>query len=428
MISPVKPFDSYKWHWLHYQPSEGLLAAPVFLGVLRTAYDFNGEKKTSLDLKRKLAQVEMDTKSKVRLGRDVERNLFRNSGQYWYGTGLLTEDKKGIITVTRLGEQVATGIISSDEFVALMIRNTVLPNPRTFKKEEVSAWEKAKLRIKPFELILGVIGMLSSEYGLENSYLTPKELIAVLIPLAGNKVGAEEIASYIMKTRSGKLSILTIKNVKKKKAPQFHVDGWPNYVPQSNDSRLAREFLLFLANFDVLRIDKCGANVYEHKYFLDVILQLDFETGQDESYFEDPSKTQQAVQSSKKSNIPNLVERQRVVTNSLYRPGQAKFRTEVFDAADGKCLISGEGIQTVLEAAHIIPVGKGGSDEVGNGFCLRIDLHKLYDAGKIRIHENGIIAFADEVKRATSYSGLPSKVVFPKDVNKANIVWRNKYL
>ncbi len=46
--------------------------------------------------------------------------------------------------------------------------------------------------------------------------------------------------------------------------------------------------------------------------------------------------------------------------------------------------------------AHIIPVGHGGTDAVGNGLCMRVDIHRLFDNGKIRIAPDG------EVEHLTS--------------------------
>jgi predicted restriction endonuclease len=97
-------------------------------------------------------------------------------------------------------------------------------------------------------------------------------------------------------------------------------------------------------------------------------------------------------------------------------------------AAQGQCLLTGETIPDVLEAAHIIPVGHGGKDEVGNGFCLRIDIHRLYDAGKLRVFSNGRVHLSDEIGDAISYSGLPNEIVLPEPILTANVDWRNQYL
>jgi putative restriction endonuclease len=67
------------------------------------------------------------------------------------------------------------------------------------------------------------------------------------------------------------------------------------------------------------------------------------------------------------------------------RPGQAKFRQAVLEAYDFQCAISGETCREVLEAAHIQPYIDSRSDDIRNGLALRIDLHRLFDAGLLTI-------------------------------------------
>jgi hypothetical protein len=87
--TPVKPFDTYKWRWLSVQPTEGLLKPAVFLGVLRALDKCEGLRPSNQSVYDALLLVEQETQSSVSLARDLDRNLLRNSGQYWKGTGLL---------------------------------------------------------------------------------------------------------------------------------------------------------------------------------------------------------------------------------------------------------------------------------------------------------------------------------------------------
>lgn len=410
MISPVKPFDSYKWRWLSVQPTEGLLKAPVFLGVLRALQLFEGEPFSSEDLRDELQVVQDETKTTVTLARpELDRNLFRNSGQYWKGTGLL-EPITGKIQLTNLGHKIANGTITHDEFAALMIRNTVLPNPITYQQDEIQKWKDAGLRIKPFELILSLMTILGKKYGPREASLSPNELIAIVVPLVGAKAPLELIADSVIQVRIGKLD----------------VSRWPNCAPAANDRRLAREFLLFLGNFEICRTDDAAS--YQQQFVLDELLQDIVEVEADDSFLEDKTKIENEVEASRKSVFPVMIERRRVATNVLSRSGQAKFRKDVIGAAAGECLLTGERTPDVLEAAHIIPVGHGGRDDVGNGFCLRMDIHRLFDAGKLRIKVDGNVVLGDQIKSAVSYSGLPAKIVFPAPVILANIDWRSKYL
>ena len=104
MTPPEKPFDGYKWRWAVYAPTESLNNPPIFLGVLRALRQFEGQPPSSAGLITALEEVERETKSPVRLGRTSDRNLIRNSGQYWKIFGLL-EDRSGIIILTDFGKQ-----------------------------------------------------------------------------------------------------------------------------------------------------------------------------------------------------------------------------------------------------------------------------------------------------------------------------------
>lgn len=73
-----------------------------------------------------------------------------------------------------------------------------------------------------------------------------------------------------------------------------------------------------------------------------------------------------------------------------------RFRSKIINR-DKKCAISGETTEKTLDAAHIIPIKEGGKDEPGNGIALRIDIHRLYDAGTFLIHpESGRPVINDE--------------------------------
>lgn len=122
---PQKPFPSYKWRWLSVQPTESLLKPEIFLGVLRALEKCEGIAPSDQKVFDELLVVETETNSPVTLARDLERNLLRNSGQYWKGTGLLAP-ATGRIELTDLGHQVARGGVTQGEFAAIMVQQTVL--------------------------------------------------------------------------------------------------------------------------------------------------------------------------------------------------------------------------------------------------------------------------------------------------------------
>ena len=57
------------------------------------------------------------------------------------------------------------------------------------------------------------------------------------------------------------------------------------------------------------------------------------------------------------------------------------FRTKVLNADNGKCVITGETLKKVLDAAHICGVIESDNDGIDNGIALRTDIHRLYDRG-----------------------------------------------
>jgi len=410
MIAPVKPFPTYKWRWLSVQPSEGLLQAPVFLGVLRALRKYEGEAYRSMDLFNELVRVQTDTGTNVTLARDPERNLFRNSGQYWRGTGLLSS-RPGQIQLTNLGHDVASGNVTNDEFAALMIRNTILPNPQIYTDAELEIWRNADLRIKPLELILSIMDRLGRGFSVEEAFLTANELIQVVIPLAGDKRGVNEITEAVHDFRAGRIDVST----------------WPDCAPAANDKRLAREFLLFLENFGICQTDDSEAR-YEQKFHLDQVFGTVMTPDEDRTFLEDATMIDDEIAQSRSSEIPIIIERRRVATTVMRRTSQPRFRREVLAAAESRCILTNETTPDVLEAAHIIPVGSGGSDIVDNGFCMRVDIHRLFDGGKLRVAPNGAVSLNPHIINAVSYQNLPRRVTFPASVNAANVEWRSRYL
>jgi len=80
------------------------------------------------------------------------------------------------------------------------------------------------------------------------------------------------------------------------------------------------------------------------------------------------------------------------------RPDQATFRREVFIAFNGACIVTGCSVAAALDAAH--RRGRDwrlGHNRAEDGLLLRKDIHALYDAGLVRITDNGKLIFSGEV-------------------------------
>lgn len=61
------------------------------------------------------------------------------------------------------------------------------------------------------------------------------------------------------------------------------------------------------------------------------------------------------------------------------REGQPKFRSELLNQYDGKCVFTGCSVLHLLEAAHIIPYKGTHTNDLKNGLIMRADFHKLFD-------------------------------------------------
>jgi hypothetical protein len=407
---PHKPFDTFKWRWLSVAPTEGLLRAPVLLGVLRVLRRHEGGSKASDVIRNELETVQQATGSTVELAREGERNLLRNSGQYWTGMGLLKQTS-GDIQLTQFGRTVADGLVTPGEFAATVIQQTVLPNPWTYSGAEISKWEAAGLRIRPFLVILQTLDGLNVGASQE-AFLTARELVEIVIPLSGAKSPIPAVVDAIRAHRRGELDI----------------SNWPDCAPAANDRRLAREFLLFLASFSVLnRVS--GPSVLDDRFFLDLDLDPGMLSAPNTvSLFGDEREQQQSLDAARKTGLASLMERQRILISVMSRPNQAIFRDSVLTAFNGRCFLSDEAVADVLEAAHIVPVAERGSDSVDNGLCLRVDIHRLYDAGHIRLKLSGEVVLSDAIASSGYPKLLPKSVKYPDFLNVANVHWRDSYL
>lgn len=139
---PTKPFPDFKWKWASVQCTEGINDPVVLLGVLFRMKKLEGKniKFSSPEFTRELEELSLDIKDSVGInlaGRTGNRNLMRNSGQYWKAVGLIPwGDKSGKIQLTEFGRRVATHDISQTEFSAITIQTFKLPNPAIQKPDE----------------------------------------------------------------------------------------------------------------------------------------------------------------------------------------------------------------------------------------------------------------------------------------------------
>jgi putative restriction endonuclease len=78
-------------------------------------------------------------------------------------------------------------------------------------------------------------------------------------------------------------------------------------------------------------------------------------------------------------------ERQIALAAQVQREGQGAFRARLLDAYEGRCCITGEHTEPVLDAAHIQPYLGPRSNHVQNGLLLTKEFHTLFDRGYVTV-------------------------------------------
>lgn len=85
-------------------------------------------------------------------------------------------------------------------------------------------------------------------------------------------------------------------------------------------------------------------------------------------------------------NPKNLQEaKEKIARQITARRGQKKFRNALLKAYNFKCSVTGCDVESVLEAAHIIPYQGRETNHVQNGILLRSDIHLLFDLGLLTV-------------------------------------------
>lgn len=405
---PVKPFPDFKWKWACLQCTEGLNDPVILLGVLsrmRKLEKLNaGIKYSSDEFAKELVELSQDTADSVGVDlarRTGERNLIRNSGQYWRAVNLIAPgSRSGVIELTEFGRKVADRDISQTEFAAITVQTFRLPNPQVQSQEECEEWLKHGLVIYPLKLILEIECELLKR---GEGYLTTEELVRIVIPLSGCRAELKDYVNFILWYRDGTIDL----------------SNWPDCVPAANDIRIAREYLLFLSNYGYIE-KKAGHDRMSEQYFVcdyiaDEIQQLLVEPVKQDSLFT-------ILQNMRVQKYADEVERKRVQTIRVARPNQASFRKAVLQACE-RCVITNVTMPEILEAAHIKPYKYKGEDTVANGFAMRTDIHILFDTGHLRIDPDGKIELSARARMDYGAS-IPPRIVIPDFTNRDFLRWR----
>jgi|GEM_PF-370929 Predicted restriction endonuclease len=411
---PQKPFENFKWKWASLTPTENINDPIVLLGVLfrlnslsKKNVKFSSEEYAAAmqDLQADLDRANITVNLTERTG---DRNLIRNSGQYWKALGLLPKERgRGLIKLTDFGKAVAERQISKTEFSAITIQTLSLPNDRVQPKQNCDLWTEHHIKIFPLKIILFTLHLLK-DLKINNEpqgWITANELIKIIIPLSACNASNNDYANFIYWHRTNQISL----------------ENWPDCAPEPNDKRMAREYLLFLKHYGYITSDNTDSqDRYGQKYIyneeLDEEIMRILEVSQSKIDFFEFMKNSSNISAAVKN-----IERKRYNTNNS-RPLQAQFRQDLFSVSD-RCLITRVRMPGLLEAAHIMPYKYNGPDSRDNGILLRKDIHYLFDSGNLRIDVEGNVVISQPVLE--DYGRIiPEKINIPDYVNKDYIRWR----
>jgi putative restriction endonuclease len=91
-------------------------------------------------------------------------------------------------------------------------------------------------------------------------------------------------------------------------------------------------------------------------------------------------------------------ERTLVLRESVEREGQGTFRLRLLDAYGGRCAVTGEHTEPVLDAAHIQPYLGPSSNHVQNGILLTKEFHALFDRGYVGVTPDHEIRVSERLR------------------------------
>jgi 5-methylcytosine-specific restriction protein B len=241
LATPVIPFSEFKWRWAVTTPSESINKKEILFGVLKLLISHDGKKHTTTDFENDLFNLQTKIGSTIDLAkkdRGLSKNIIENSGQYWKALGLLNTSSDATISVTEFGKNLAKEDFDGEFFIKRLYETFKLPNENIEKPEVIEKYKSANLKIYPIQIILNVLNALTSLTRSPSEwYIAPKELEKVIIPLSATPdIKFNEYAKQILLFRDNESAF----------------NAWPSCTPSANDSRMAKEYLLFLANFGIL--------------------------------------------------------------------------------------------------------------------------------------------------------------------------------
>lgn len=153
-----------------------------------------------------------------------------------------------------------------------------------------------------------------------------------------------------------------------------------------------------------------GGEIITAEIPIEVIMRYESLGGCDSLELEEYFQNGGVASSAEAVSMPKPVVDERTFSSILTRRGQKQFREKLLRAYNGQCAITGCSVESVLEAAHIVPHSEGQSYEISNGILLRADMHTLFDLFLLSVDPgNGKIKLSPELQNC--YPSLEDRLM-----------------
>jgi hypothetical protein len=120
----------------------------------------------------------------------------------------------------------------------------------------------------------------------------------------------------------------------------------------------------------------------------------------------------------------NIIDaRVRTFASIVRRSGQQQFRDRLLKAYDSRCAFSECTVESVLDAAHIIPYRGPHTDHPANGILLRTDLHTLFDLRLVTVDVASWRILLSPQLEGSSYSEFHGRSVYLPSISR---LWPSK--
>lgn len=120
------------------------------------------------------------------------------------------------------------------------------------------------------------------------------------------------------------------------------------------------------------------------------------------------------------------------------RQGRGLFRVQVMEAYQGRCAITGENTPLVLQAAHIVPIYRGGQHSICNGMLLRSDFHTMFELGYLSVRPDDYTILVSSALHDFYVDGVPynarenQKIYLPQEQehwpSPEYLEWHNQHI